>query len=150
MTMWSMPKDVWESEAMQKYAKAPGSGAVEILVEEAAQAEGVTVVSEDGTGVATVGGEVVRTDMDEEMAYQPTKAFLENMDVYKAKTPFMAMQRSAKSRISQPPVCAVRTHSNTTRRRTRVGGSRLHRAGLREVFWAGSPRRLATLLDARS
>ena len=92
MVMWSMPKDVWETEAMQKYAKAPGSGAVVIPVSEAVQSEGVTVVSEDDMfrGVATVGGEVVRTEMDEELAYRLTKAFLDNIDVYKAKTPFMA------------------------------------------------------------
>lgn len=91
MTMWSMPKDAFESEAVQTYAKAPGSGAVLIPLAEAAQAEGITVVSEDDMfrGVATVGGEVVRKDMDEELAYQLTKAFLDNMDVYEAKTPFM-------------------------------------------------------------
>ena len=92
MTMWSMPKDIFESEAVQKYAAAPGSGAVVVPLAEAAQGEGITVVSEDDMfrGVATVGGEVVRKEMDEEMAYQLTKAFLDNIDVYKAKTPFMA------------------------------------------------------------
>ena len=36
-------------------------------------------------GVATVGGEVVRKDMDEELAYQLTKAVLDNLDAIKAK-----------------------------------------------------------------
>ena len=91
MTMWSMPKDIFESAAVQKYTKAPGSGKVEVPLSEAVQAEGVTVVSEDGIfrGVATVGGEVVRKDMDEELAYQLTKAVLSNLDAIKAKTPFL-------------------------------------------------------------
>ncbi len=57
----------------------------------ATQAEGVKVVSEDDMfrGVATVGGEVVRTDMDEELAYQLTKAVLDNVDAIVTKTPFL-------------------------------------------------------------
>ncbi len=91
MTMWSMPKDVFEGEAAQKYMKAPGSGRVEIPLSEAVQAEGVTVVSEDDMfrGVATVGGEIVRKEMDEETAYQLTKAILDNLDAIKSKTPFL-------------------------------------------------------------
>lgn len=91
MTIWSMPKDIFESEAVQKYTKAPGSGTVVMPLSEAIQAEGVTVISEDDMfrGVATVGGEVVRTDMDEELAYQLTKAVLDNLDAIRAKTPFL-------------------------------------------------------------
>ena len=91
MTMWSMPKDVWEGEAAQKYMKAPGSGSLLMPLSEAVQPEGVTVVSEDDMfrGVATVGGEVVRKEMDEELAYQLTKAVLDNLDAIKAKTPFL-------------------------------------------------------------
>lgn len=91
ITMWSMPKEAFESEANQKYMKAPGSGKVLIPLSEAVQPEGVTVVSEDDMfrGVATVGGEVVRTDMDEELAYQLTKAVIDNLDKIKARTPFM-------------------------------------------------------------
>ena len=49
------------------------------------------MVSEDDMfrGVATVGGEVVRKEMDEELAYQLTKAVLDNLDAIKAKTPFL-------------------------------------------------------------
>lgn len=91
MTVWSYPKDVFESEAAQKYMRAPGSGAVEIPLSEAVMPEGVTVVSEDDMfrGIATVGGEIVRKDMDEELAYQLTKAVLENLDEIKKKTPFL-------------------------------------------------------------
>ena len=50
--------------------KAPGSKRADIPLSEAVQPEGVKVVSEDDRfrGVATVGGEVVRKDMDEELA----------------------------------------------------------------------------------
>lgn len=91
MTMWSMPKDVFEGEAAQKYMKAPGSGTVVMPLSQAVQAEGVTVISEDDMfrGVATVGGEVVRKDMDEELAYQLTKAVISNIDAITAKTPFL-------------------------------------------------------------
>lgn len=92
MTMWSMPKDIFEGDAAQKYMKAPGSGTVLIPLTEAVQAEGVEVISEDDMfrGIATVGGELVHVDMDEALAYQLTKAVLDNLDAIRAKTPFMA------------------------------------------------------------
>ena len=91
MTMWSMPKEIFEGDAAQKYMKAPGSGRVVLPLSDAIQAEGVTVISEDDMfrGIATVGGEVVRKDMDEELAYQLTKAVLDNLDAIKSKTPFL-------------------------------------------------------------
>ena len=91
MKVWSIPKDIFEGEAMQKYAKAPGSSAVVLPLDKAPMPEGVSVVTEDGIfrGIGTVGGEVVRTDMDEETAYQLTKAMLENLERVYAKTPFM-------------------------------------------------------------
>ncbi len=91
MTMWSYPKDIFESEAAQKYMSAPGSGTVVMPISQAVQAEGVKVISEDDMfrGVATVGGELVRKDMDEELAYQLTKAVLDNLDAITMKTPFL-------------------------------------------------------------
>ncbi|MEM7240906.1 MAG: TAXI family TRAP transporter solute-binding subunit [Pseudomonadota bacterium] len=91
LTMYSMPKEVFESEAMQKYAKAPGSGAVEVPLDVAYQGDAIDIVSEDGMfrGVATIGGEVVRKDMDEALAYKLTKAFLDNLDLVFSKTPFL-------------------------------------------------------------
>ncbi|WP_235439032.1 TAXI family TRAP transporter solute-binding subunit [Candidatus Rhodobacter oscarellae] len=91
MTMWSMPKGAFESEAAEKYMKAPGSGRLIMPLSNAIQPEGVTVVSEDDMfrGVATVGGEIVHKDMDEELAYQLTKVVLDNLDAIKIKTPFL-------------------------------------------------------------
>ncbi len=91
MTLWSYPKDVYESEAAQKYMKAPGSGTLDLPIAEAIVPEGATIISEDDRfrGITTVGGEIVRKDMDEELAYSLTKAFLDNLELYRSKTPFM-------------------------------------------------------------
>ena len=58
----------------------------------AAMGSGWTVKSEDDMfrGMAVTGGDMVNTSMDEEMAYQLTKAHIENIDKVKALAPFMA------------------------------------------------------------
>lgn len=90
MTVWSVPKDKWESEAFQKYLKAPGSAPFELPVSEATQPEGVKVVSEDGTfrGLATIGGDIVNKSMPFELAKALTKAHIDTLDELKAKAPF--------------------------------------------------------------
>ncbi len=92
MTAWSLPIDVFESDAMQKYIKAPGSAPIIMPVAEAAAALGdqFTVVSEDDTfrGFATVGGDVVHKDMDEELVYNLVSAYIGSLDALKAKAPF--------------------------------------------------------------
>jgi TRAP-type uncharacterized transport system substrate-binding protein len=49
-------------------------------------------VSEDNTfrGLAVTGGDFVNKNMDEEMAYQLTKAHVDNVDAIKSMAPFMA------------------------------------------------------------
>ena len=90
MTVWSMPKDKFESEATRKYIKAPGTIGV-TAPKSGLFGEGVSVVSEDDTfrGIGVVGGEIVQKNMDFDLAKALTKAFLDNLEVYKAKTPFM-------------------------------------------------------------
>lgn len=90
ITVWSMPRDRFEAEAAQKYMSAPGSIGV------AAPAaglfgEGVTIVTEDDTfrGIGEVGGEIVRKDMDFELARALTGAFLDNIATFEAKAPMM-------------------------------------------------------------
>ena len=53
--------------------------------------EGITVVSEDGVFRAPgeVGGDIVRKDMDFELAKALTAAFIKNIEVFQSKTPFM-------------------------------------------------------------
>ncbi|MEX3010290.1 TAXI family TRAP transporter solute-binding subunit [Hoeflea sp. TYP-13] len=90
ITVWSMPKDKYESEATKKYINAPGTIGV-TAPKNGLFGDEVSVVSEDDTfrGIGVVGGEIVQKDMDFELAKALTKAFLDNIDVYEAKTPFM-------------------------------------------------------------
>ena len=92
VTVYSIPKDVFEGERGQKYGKAPGVVMMRLPVEDGMLGPNITVVSEDGIfrGYGDVGGDAVNVSMDEELAYGLTKAFLDNMDVYKAKAPFMS------------------------------------------------------------
>lgn len=92
VTAWSLPKEIYESEAMQKYMGAPGSAPAELKIAElqAALGESWTFVSEDETfrGMATIGGDVVHKDMDEELVYNLVKAYVASLDELKAKAPF--------------------------------------------------------------
>ena len=92
ITLWSTPKDIFESEAFQKVGNVPGTVTVTLSPDETAYPEGVSVVSEDEMfrGPGTVGGEVVHKDMDFELAKALTAAFIDGLDsIYKAKAPFM-------------------------------------------------------------
>ncbi len=92
LTAWSMPKDVYESDAMQKYMKAPGSASSEIPIAQLQKTMGEnwTFVSEDDTfrALATIGGDVVHKDMDEELVYELVSAYVATLDDLKAKAPF--------------------------------------------------------------
>ena len=92
MTGWSMPKAVYEGEAMQKYMKAPGSAAYEISIADLKDKMGDdwTFKSEDDTfrGLATIGGDVVHKDMDDELVYKLVSAYVGTIEELKAKAPF--------------------------------------------------------------
>jgi len=94
MTLYSLPKDKFESEAAQKLLNKPGSVAYSIPAAEAKAGlgDGWTVLTEDDMfrGMAVTGGDMVNKSMDEELAYQLTKAHIENLDSHKALAPFMA------------------------------------------------------------
>lgn len=94
MTGWSIPKAVFEGEAMQKYLKAPGNAAFVAPVSQisAGLGENWTMISEDDTfrGMSTQGSIGVHKDMDAEMAYQLTKAYIETLPELMAKAPFAA------------------------------------------------------------
>lgn len=91
MTLYSVPKEIYEGEAFGKYISSPGTGWFEADISEIGFPEGIKVSSEDGVfrSPATVGGMVVSTDMDEEQAYQLTKIYLDNLDVFEKKSPIM-------------------------------------------------------------
>lgn len=92
MTGWSMPKDAFESEAMQKYMQAPGSAPVLMDINELREIMGDdwTFISEDDTfrAFATIGGNVVHKDMDDQIVYDLVVAYIETLDDLKAKAPF--------------------------------------------------------------
>ena len=92
MTGWSMPKAAYESEAMQKYMQAPGSAPVlmDLAELQATMGDDWTFVSEDDTfrGFATIGGNVVHKDMDEDLVYDLVSAYVASLDDLKAKAPF--------------------------------------------------------------
>ncbi len=91
MTVWSIPKDKWDSEGFQKYLRAPGSAPFTVPVSEATLGEGnVTLVTEDGTfrGLATIGGDIVNKSMSFDLAKALTKAHIDTLDKLKSKAPF--------------------------------------------------------------
>ncbi len=91
MVVFSFPKDAFESEGGTKFGNAPGSAAVVEPIIDNLFGPGISVVSEDGMfrGYADIGGDVVNVSMDEELAYQLTKTFLEGMPQITARTPSM-------------------------------------------------------------
>lgn len=92
MTGWSMPKAAYESEAMQKYMKAPGSASVLMKVAELEEIMGDdwSFVSEDETfrAFATIGGDLVHKDMDEELVYKLVSTYVASLEDLKAKAPY--------------------------------------------------------------
>ncbi|MEM8750158.1 MAG: TAXI family TRAP transporter solute-binding subunit [Pseudomonadota bacterium] len=90
MTIWSVPKDKWDSEPFQKYLRAPGSAPFTLNVKEASVPNGSKIVSEDGVfrGLATIGGDIVNKNMSFELAKSLTKAHIDTLEQLKAKAPF--------------------------------------------------------------
>lgn len=90
MTIWSIPKDKFESEPWQKYTRAPGSAPWVMDVADMKAPKGVSVVSEDGKfrGLATIGGDVVHKDMDFDLVKALVTAHIETLDEMMAKAPF--------------------------------------------------------------
>jgi len=90
MTVFSIPKDKYESEPFQKYLRAPGSAPFTVSTKDASLGEGVTMVTEDGMfrGLATIGGDLVNKNMSFDLAKALTKAHIDTLDRLKAKAPF--------------------------------------------------------------
>ena len=88
-----MPKAKFESDPAKKLLNKPGSVAYLAPVSFIQEKMGSnwTIKSEDGTfrGMAVTGGDFVNKSMDAELAYQLTKAHIENVDAIKAIAPFM-------------------------------------------------------------
>ncbi len=91
ITVWSVPLKAWNSKGMQKFLKAPGIVPFVVDLKTVKPVKGMTVVSEDGIyrSPATAGGEMVHASMDFKLAKALTKVFIDNVEVYKKKAPFM-------------------------------------------------------------
>ena len=109
MTIWSMPKIKFESETFQKVTKKPGTVAVTLPISEMGYSKGITVVSEDELYrcPGTVGGEIVNVSMDFETARKLTEAFLNNLDTFKAKAPFMPNSWHGETDIALTDMCGL-------------------------------------------
>jgi uncharacterized protein len=91
MTFWSIPKDIYESETMQKVLAAPGSAPFELtMAQMKSLGNNATIVSEDTIfrTRGSVGGNCVNSTMGEELAYELTKAHIETLDEIYAKAPY--------------------------------------------------------------
>ena len=77
---------------MQKYLKAPGIAAFVVDLKTVKPVKGLTIASEDGIwrSPAPMGAEMVNTSMDFNLAKALTKAFLDNLDAYGKKAPYMS------------------------------------------------------------
>ena len=92
MTLWSVPLKAWNTKGMQKYLKAPGIAAFVVDLKSVKPVKGLTIVSEDGIwrSPAPMGAEMVNTSMDFKLAKALTKVFLDNLDAYGNKAPYMS------------------------------------------------------------
>lgn len=92
MTGWSMPKAVYEGEAMQKYMKAPGSAdwTAPVADIKAIMGEDWTFISEDDTfrAFATIGGNVVHKNMDDALVYDLVSGYIKTLDSLMSKAPY--------------------------------------------------------------
>lgn len=108
MSIFSVSPEVFESEAFQNIGNLPGSVLFTIPVEDMGYGDGVTVVSEDGLfrGPATVGADIVRVDMDFEMARALTAAFIANIEtIYHLKAPFMPVTWHGETALEFTDMC---------------------------------------------
>jgi len=92
ITLWSIPKDIWEGARMKKYVSSPGTAGLVFDLKDVPPQKGLTIVSEDGIwrSPTTVGAEVVHKDMDFDTAKALTAAVIANVDKFLTKAPYMA------------------------------------------------------------
>ncbi|WP_419908187.1 hypothetical protein [Hoeflea sp.] len=108
MTIFSVSKDVYESEAFQNVGNLPGTVMFEMAVADMGYGDGVTISSEDDMfrGPATVGADIVNVDMDFDVAKALTAAFIESIEsIYHAKAPFMASTWHGETDVAITDMC---------------------------------------------
>ena len=92
MTGWPVPVQIYEGQAMQRFMQAPGLAPFTINLAELEEKMGAdwTFISEDDTfrGVATIGGNLVHKDMDEDLVYDLVSAYIASISDLMAKAPY--------------------------------------------------------------
>lgn len=91
-TIYDMPSDLLNSELGQQIVNAPGHAPYSVPVEEyraAYAGNDITIVTDDDTfdSFATAFAQIVPAGMDEELAYQITRAFLEGRERFETGSP---------------------------------------------------------------
>ncbi|MCB1389384.1 MAG: C4-dicarboxylate ABC transporter substrate-binding protein [Rhodobacteraceae bacterium] len=90
VTLYSTPREVWESEAFQRWANSPGNAPVTFAISALGYGDNVTVVSEDDQwrSVNITGAEIVNASMEFETARALTAAYIAGLDAFRGRTPF--------------------------------------------------------------
>ena len=93
MTLYSVPREAYESEAFQRYLASPGTVGFEVPIADLPQQDGLTISSEDDMwrSPMTAGAVVVSSDMDFEMARALTALMLENLESFESRAPYMRL-----------------------------------------------------------
>ncbi len=109
ITLWSVPKDIWEGEGMQKYISSPGTSGIVFDLKDLPPQKGLTIVSEDGIwrSPTTVAAEVVNKSMDFETAKALTATMLKNVDAFLNKAPYMATTNMGKTDQAISGLCGA-------------------------------------------
>ena len=109
ITLWSVPLKAWNSNGMQKYLKAPGIARFVLDLKTVKPIKGLTIVSEDGIwrSPAPMGAEMVRTSMDFNLAKALTKVFLDNLDAYGKKAPYMVYSGVGETDPAKTGMCGA-------------------------------------------
>ncbi|MEO9823894.1 MAG: TAXI family TRAP transporter solute-binding subunit [Paracoccaceae bacterium] len=92
ITIYDMPSDLLNSELGQQIMNAPGHAVYSVPVDEyraAYEGNDITIVTDDDTfdSFATAFAQIVPASMDDELAYQVTKAFLEGQERFETGSP---------------------------------------------------------------
>lgn len=93
MTLYSVPKAAYDSEAFQKYLASPGTVGFEVPLADLPQQDGLSIVSEDDMwrSPVTAGAVVVSSEMDFDTAKALTALFLDNLETFETKAPYMRL-----------------------------------------------------------
>lgn len=112
MTLWSIPKNIWEGTGMQKYINSPGTAGLVFPLSDLVPVDGLKIVSEDGVwrSPTTVGAEVVHKDMDFDMAKALTAAVIANTEAFLTRAPYMATTQVGKVGLGLCGAVPVKYH----------------------------------------